>query len=530
MKRKDFLRSTVPAVMIPSLIGGYSIKAHSTGKFLKRLARRAAINGRVLVVIEMNGGNDGLNMVIPVDQYSNLSTARSNVLIDETKALTLNGVTATKLHPAMTGLRDLYNEQKVCVIQNVGYPNPNFSHFRSMDIWKTASDSNVNLVDGWLGRYLNQDYPGYPDNYPNSTHTDPLAIQIGSSVSLSLIGPGANNMAMNISNPDEFYEMTNDIVDPAPNTPAGHELTFIRKVSQQTQEYLSVIKNASALGENKSTKYPASNSRNNLAEQLKIVARLIHGGLKTPLYYVNIGGFDTHAQQVDVADTSKGAHATLLGNLSDAITAFMDDCKLLKIDDKVAGMTFSEFGRRIQSNFSLGTDHGAAAPMFVFGNHVNPGIIGSNPTIPSTVNVKDNLPMEYDFRQVYASVLQQWFELDDETTDKDVMLKNFDNLPVFDEALSVKKSKFKAESGVVLEQNYPNPVKDKSFIQFNTPGGHIDLILYDAMGRKVKSLMQGKVQAGVQDVLFSREGLPAGNYYYQLSYQTTRITKAMVIQ
>ena len=528
MKRSDFIKSTVPAVMIPSLIGGYSFKAHGTGKFLQKLARRAASTGRVLVVIELNGGNDGLNTVIPVDQYSNLSSARSNVLIDETKALALKDVTATKLHPAMTGLRDLYNEDKVCIVQNVGYPNPNFSHFRSMDIWKSASDSNQNLIDGWLGRYLNHEYPNYPDNYPNTSNPDPLAIQIGSSVSLSLIGPGANNMAMNISNPDEFYEMTNDIVDPAPNTPAGHELTFIRKVSQQTQEYLSVIKAASAKGENKSTKYPATG--NTLANQLKIVARLIHGGLQTPLYYVSIGGFDTHAQQVDNADTSKGAHATLLERVSDAIAAFMDDCQLLKIDDRVAGMTFSEFGRRIQSNFSVGTDHGAAAPLFVFGNHVNPGIIGNNPTISSSVSVNDNIPMEYDFRQVYASVLQQWFELDDETTDKDVMLKNFDNLPIFDMSSSVKKASFKSEVGVVLQQNYPNPVKDKTFIQFNTPGGKVELVLYDSMGRKVKTIVQGKVESGTQDILFSRDGLPAGNYYYQLSYQAHRITRAMAIQ
>ena len=527
MKRKDFIKTTVPAVMIPSLIGGYSIKAHGTGKFLKRLARRAAIDGKVLVVIELNGGNDGLNTVIPVDQYSNLSTARSNVLIDENKALALNGVTGTKLHPAMTGIQNLYNDEKVCIIQNVGYPTPNFSHFRSMDIWKSASDSKQNLVDGWLGRFLNHEYPNYPDNYPNATHTDPLAVQIGSSVSLSLIGPGANNMAMNISNPDEFYEMTNDIVDPAPNTPAGHELTFIRKVSQQTQDYLTVIKAASTAGENKSTKYPATG--NSLANQLKIVARLISGGLKTPLYYVSMGGFDTHAQQVDGNDTSIGAHATLLGRVSTAIEAFMDDCKLLKVDDRVAGMTFSEFGRRIQSNFSLGTDHGAAAPMFVFGNSVNPGIIGNNPTISSNVSVRDNLPMEYDFRQIYASVLQQWFELDDDTTDNDVLLKNFDNLPIFDTTSSIHKP-LKIEKGIVLEQNYPNPVTDKTFIQFNTPGGMVDIALYDAMGRKVQTIYSGKAEAGVQDVLFEKGNLKSGNYYYQLSYQANRITKSMLIQ
>jgi uncharacterized protein (DUF1501 family) len=529
MKRIDFLKSTVPAVMIPGLIGGYSLKAHGAGSFLQKLSRRAAINGRVLVVIELNGGNDGLNMVIPVDQYSNLSSARSNVLIDESKTLTLKNTSKTKLHPSMTGLQNLFNDDKVCIIQNVGYASPNFSHFRSTDIWKSASDSDQHIVSGWLGRYLNQEYPGYPDNYPNSTHTDPLAIQIGSSVSLSLIGPGANNMAMNISNPDDFYAMTNDIVDTAPNTPAGHELTFIRKVSQQTQDYLSVIKAASAAGQNKSTKYQSTGRGATLSDQLKIVARLISGGLKTPLYYVSLGGFDTHAQQVDNADTSKGAHADLMTALSSGIEAFMDDCTLLKIDNKVAGMTFSEFGRRIQSNFSLGTDHGAAAPMFVFGNGVNPGIIGNNPTIPTKVTVSDNLPMEYDFRQVYASVLQQWFELDDDTTDNDVLLKNFDNLPVFNTTSSTSKI-LKVEKGIVLEQNYPNPVTDKTFIQFNTPGGRVEILLFDSMGRKIKTIYEGKAEAGVQDILFEKGNLPSGNYYYQLSYQANRLTKSMLIQ
>ena len=456
MKRKEFLKSTIPAIALPSLIGGYSITAKGTSSFLQKIARRSAINGKVLVVIELTGGNDGLNTVIPVDQYSNLSNARSNVLIDENKALALKGSTKTKLHPSMTGLQNLFNDDKVCIIQNVGYPQPNFSHFRSMDIWKTASDSKQYLNNGWLGRYLNHEYPNYPDNYPNSSFPDPIAVQIGSTVSLSLVGPGANNMAMNVTTPEDFYKMTNGYVDPAPNTPAGHELTFIRKVGQQTQAYLEVIEKASKAGENKSNMYPATG--NSLSDQLKIVARLIHGGLKTPLYYVSMGGFDTHAQQVDAGDTTQGSHATLLQRVSDAIAAFMDDCTQLGIDDKVAGMTFSEFGRRIQSNFSVGTDHGAAAPMFVFGNKVNPGIIGDNPVIPDRVSVTDNLPMEYDFRQVYASVLQQWFELDDTTTDNDVLLKNFDNLPVFDLSSSSITKALKTESGVILEQNYPNPV------------------------------------------------------------------------
>ncbi len=527
MKRKEFLQTAVPAVMIPGLISGFGMKAFASNNFLKKLARRAAANGRVFVIIELNGGNDGLNMVIPIDQYSNLSNARNNILIPENKTLSLNGITKTKLHPAMTGIQSLFNDQKVCIIQNVGYPNPNFSHFRSMDIWKTASNSDQVLTDGWLGRYLNHDFPGYPDNYPSTDMPDPLAIQIGSIVSLSLLGPAATNMAMNITNPDNFYNITNSIVDAAPNTPAGHELTFIRKVAQQTKAYLDVVKAASAAGSNASTLYPANG--NGLADQLKIVARLIKGGLKTPLYYVSTGGFDTHSQQVDNIDSTKGLHANLLSEVSVAIAAFMDDCQKLGLEDRVAGMTFSEFGRRIQSNFSLGTDHGAAAPMFVFGKDVNPVIIGNNPSIPSSVTVNDNVPMEYDFRQIYASVLQQWFQLDDTSTDQDVMLQNFDNLPIFKSTLNFQKV-LKSETGVLLGQNYPNPVKDKCFIQLNTPGGKISLVLFDAMGRQIRTIYEGKIDAGEQDILFEKDGLPTGNYYYQLSYQSKRITKNMLIQ
>ncbi len=529
MKRRTFIKSAAPAIMIPSLISGFGVKAFGSNKFLKKLARRAAANGRVFVVIELNGGNDGLNTVIPVDQYSNLSNARGNVLIPENKTLALNGTSKTKLHPAMSGMQTLFNDKKLCIIQNVGYPDPNFSHFRSMDIWKSASNSNQNLTDGWLGRYLNEDYAGYPDNFPTPSMPDPLAVQIGSVVSLSLIGPNATNMAMNVTDPDEFYALTNSIIDPAPNTPSGHELTFIRKVAQQTQTYLSVIKDASAAGSNLSTLYPAANENNELAEALKIVARLIKGGLKTPLYYVGIGGFDTHAQQVDTTDTTKGAHAKLLTNVSKAMHAFVDDCEKLGISDRVAGMTFSEFGRRVQSNFSLGTDHGAAAPLFVFGKNVNPVIIGNNPVINSNTSVNDNVPMEYDFRQVYASVLQQWFQLDDETTDNDVMLQNFDNLPIFKNNLNFLPT-FKAERGLLMAQNYPNPVKDKCFIPINTPGGQISILLYDAMGRKIKNIFEGTMPSGEQDILFNRESLPTGNYYYQMSYKNERITKTMMIQ
>ncbi|MDO8969189.1 MAG: DUF1501 domain-containing protein, partial [Saprospiraceae bacterium] len=194
--------------------------------------------------------------------------------------------------------------------------------------------------------------------------------------------------------------------EPAPNTPYGHELEFIRLVTQQAQMYYDSVVAAAENGQNLGS-YPGGNS---LADQLKIVAQLVSGGLSTPIYIVSIGGFDTHSEQVDgTFGNAEGLHANLLRTVSEAVSAFQNDLKLLGVDDRVAGMTFSEFGRTIGSNGSTGTDHGAAAPLFVFGKNVIPGIIGSNPSIPSIPLTSYDVPMEHDFRSVYASALKDWF-------------------------------------------------------------------------------------------------------------------------
>jgi uncharacterized protein (DUF1501 family) len=181
-------------------------------------------------------------------------------------------------------------------------------------------------------------------------------------------------------------------------------------MSLKTDQYADVIKKAALKITKQSDKYPAA-GKNPLADQLKIVARLIAGGLKTKVYMVNTGSFDTHAKQTDDADKTIGTHANLLKRVSEAVNAFMDDINYLQVGDRVMGMTFSEFGRRIKSNASGGTDHGAAAPVFYFGNKVKSAVIGNNPTIPTNVTVNDNVPMQHDFRSLYASVLQNWFHL-----------------------------------------------------------------------------------------------------------------------
>ncbi|HRG90394.1 MAG TPA: DUF1501 domain-containing protein, partial [Chitinophagales bacterium] len=351
MKRKSFIKRALPVATLPFFINGLSFKAFGRGSAFDDMLRAATQTDRVLVLIQLNGGNDGLNTVIPLDQYSNLSAARGNILINETQVLGLNGTTATGLHPSLSGIRNLYNDQKVAIVQGVSYPNPSFSHFRATDIWLTASDSDETLATGWVGRFLDQEYPGYPTGYPNSTDPDPLALQIGNVVSTALQGPSVN-MGIAITSSTSFYQLTSGTYDPAPNTPAGHELTFIRETSLQTQQYATVIKNAALAQANLSTLYPAAGT-NSLADQLKIVAQLIGGGLQTRVYMVNLNGFDTHNSQVDTGGTHLGEHADLLSKLSEAITAFEDDVTLMGQQDRVIGMTFSEFGRRIKSNASL---------------------------------------------------------------------------------------------------------------------------------------------------------------------------------
>lgn len=426
MKRRDFLKNTITGVVLPSFLNGISLKALAGTPLLHSLGRFMA-EDRVLVLVQLAGGNDGINTVIPFDQFSAYSAARPNIFITEDKALRLNNFDATALNPGMTEMQQLFNNGKLGIIQAVGYPKPNFSHFRATDIWMTGSDSDKILNTGWAGRFLNDSFPNFPANYPNSTMPDPLAIQVGSVVSTTFQGP-AITMGLAISNPSSFYNLIEGKVNVDSNSRWGEQLDYIELMSMKTDQYAGVIKNAALKIKQQSDKYPAP-GKNPLADQLKIVARLVAGGLKTKIYMVSIGGFDTHAKQTET-DTSTGTHTKLLQRVSEAINAFMDDLQYLQIDNKVMGMTFSEFGRRIKSNASGGTDHGAAAPVFYFGHAIKSGVIGTNPVIPENANVNDNVPMQSDFRSVYASVLQNWFSLSAQDV-QTILSGNFSTLPMF---------------------------------------------------------------------------------------------------
>jgi len=519
MKRRNFLRNTIPAaVTLPGLLNGFSFTAYgSQDNALAALFRETFTDtDHVFVLIQLAGGNDGLNMVIPLDVYANYYNARTNVAIPQSKVLRLDGTDRTGFHPAMTALQNMYNEGKVSVVQSVGYENPNFSHFRATDIWNSG-DTTENRRDrvktGWMGRYLETEYPGYPDAYPDDDMPDPLAIQISNVPTLTVQGP-VYSMGLSITDPERIYTFANPFSDyPLDSVPANKELRFLRVVSEKTKIYSDIIRTAYRRAATMAT-YP---TENNLADQLKIVARLIKGGLKTRVYTVTIGGFDTHKKQVNASDTTTGNHAQLMKNISSGIAAFQQDLEAMDLDDRVLGMTFSEFGRRIKSNASLGTDHGAAAPLILFGKHAKKGILGNSPDIPADIQVVNNIPFQYDFRSVYSSVLEQWFCVKQPALNT-IMLKNYQSLPLITGPCGVPNTPDDTnnQSEQLLLKMWPNPYAINATIQFSTKGGHTLIQQIDALGRVVKVLTNQEYVAGTYNIDIYNDGLASGVYFIRL--------------
>lgn len=527
MKRRDFIQKLSPVLAAPFIIGGLPGTAYGRNMMSNDLATTLAATDRILVLIQLTGGNDGLNTVISLDQYSAYSSLRSNIMIAEQSVLKLTDKTG--LHPAMTGIKSLFDNGQAVVIQGVTYPNSNFSHFRSTDIFMSGSDSNQYLVSGWAGRFLGEVYPNYPIGYPNSSAPDPLAIQIGASSSLALQGAG-QSMGIALQDPNAFYTLVNGtgttgFEDP-PNTKFGKDLKYIREIQIESFAYSKQIKDAASKASNKAT-YPTGNS---LADQLKIVARLIGGGLQTRIYSVTLSGFDTHSAQVTASDTTKGNHATLLQKLSEAVTAFLDDCRQLGAEDKVLAMTFSEFGRRVASNASAGTDHGTAAPMFIFGKYVRPGIVGINPDMNNLD--RGNLKMQYDFRQVYTSVLAQWFGAQQPALSA-VMLKEFQQLPVINvPTTSARDTLTDVPLGFRLYENYPNPVTSITSISYDVPfASAVSLSLTDLRGRVLQDLLDNQMtqDAGHYTLRVDASYLPEGTYFFRFRAGNFTATQPMMV-
>ena len=511
MNRSDFLRQLGLLTGGVALgVQGMPVRAYAHNPLMLDMA---GTNGNILVLVQLGGGNDGLNTVVPFENDIYYQK-RPAIAIPKDKVLKLTDQMG--LNPVMTAFQELYGNGQLSIVQNVGYQSPNRSHFRSMDIWLSGSDATVYKDEGWVGRYLAQKFPAYPITLPEQ----PLAVQLGSVESM-LLQSQAGSMGTVFDNPDAFYQLvkgTSADTEAIPNTVAGEELKFLKQIAAQSIQYSDVIKQKADIGKNAVT-YPNTN----LGKQLAIVAELIAGGLTTPMYLTTMGGFDTHANQVTAGNTVSGQHATLLKTVADAVLAFTKDLAKQNLGDRVTVMTFSEFGRRVNQNGTTGTDHGTAAPLFVVGKTVRGGIIGTTPDLKDLDSGGD-LKFKNDFRQVYASVLRDHLGVDAATT-QGILGRSFETLPIFRQtpALVVKEGTF------ALGQNAPNPFADSTEIQFTlNQTENARLIMYDLQGRELAVLREGRLDAGNYVVPVSGFGMSAGHYLYSLQTDTGRAVKRMV--
>ena len=390
MERRTFLRRTFAT----SGLVAYGLSAPT---FLARTAQAAAFadapgaRDTILVVVQLTGGNDGLNTVVPFKdpEYAKLRP---------TLKLPVAGIKKLDdqvgLHPAMTGLAGLLQDQALCVVQGVGYPNPSQSHFRSMDIWQAAS-LNETLSEGWIGKAL-KGMPARPAFHVAANNEGaPLALA-GAPVRV----PSINTL--------EDFQLRTTAASGMDRQAQRSLIEGVARMSNEQPGLLDFVKRTAVntydsskrlqeIGKNYQPKFPYPQT--GLATRLKLAAQLIDAGIGARIFYVSIDGFDTHASQLE-------SHANLLREVSDAMTAFYKDMVARGHKDRVLMMTFSEFGRRARENGSKGTDHGSAAPVLLVGGRVKAGVVGAHPSLSKLE--MGNLQHHTDFRQVYAAILDGW--------------------------------------------------------------------------------------------------------------------------
>ncbi len=335
-----------------------------------------------VVFVQLNGGNDGLNTFIPFEDalYYNLRPA-----IALSKTEVLNSAQGMAFHPALKGFANMQQSGDLSVVQNVGYPNPVRSHFRSQEIWQTAPTNQEYLNDGWLGRYL---------DLQCKEHQPTAGINIDNIDNLALKGDEPNSIT--VKDPSRFK--TKNIAESDDQLSENPQLDFVRKVANSVVEGSDDIQKALAKSTTSDVIYP----KTGLAKNLEWISKLIKGNLNSKVYYTSLGGFDTHDNQLPI-------HKNKLTDLNDAVFSFYEDLKKSQQLQNVTIVVFSEFGRRVKDN-GRGTDHGTAAPMFIIGGNNRGKIIGNNPNLSDLEN--GDLKHEIDFRSVYASLLQNKLNFD----------------------------------------------------------------------------------------------------------------------
>jgi uncharacterized protein (DUF1501 family) len=407
--RRQFLLAGLGAAAVPML----------TRLTWARAARSlaGARDGRILVIVELGGGNDGLNTVVPFGDERYVD-ARPTLKIAPSELLTLSD--GLGLRKELVGLKQRFDRGQFALVQGVGYPKPDRSHFRSTDIWHTASLEPESARTGWIGRLCECEGVGGAQRTP--------ALMIGSErVPLLLVGDQAT--APQVDDVARFHLPTGPedagaaarraalvrLAGDAAAGPASDDvLGFLKGAARSTQANVLQIEAATQRSRS-AVAYPDSA----LAQELRLAAQLIAGGFDCTAYFVRHSGYDTHAFQAE-------AHALLLRELGGALTAFLADVEAARVLDRIVVLVYSEFGRRFAENGSKGTDHGAAAPVFVLGGGVKGGLVGAHPSLADLDEEKD-VKFTTDFRRIYATLLQEWLGV----APKPVLGADFAKLPLF---------------------------------------------------------------------------------------------------
>ena len=537
MKRRDFMRLSGLGAAGAFLLNGFPASSMSYDALFKSF-NCELFEDRTLVLIQLKGGNDGLNTIIPIDQYDQYVNIRPDIHISDTGSNGFINLDSTLplfdqigLHPSLLGFKSLYDAGKMNVIQAVSYPNQNRSHFRSTDLYMTGEDGNAGLSasnEGWMYRFLTSKYN--QDNFQ-----DPLGLQLGSKKpSVGFHTEGEHQVSINISgqDPQGFYSLIsgigNEFLTNVPNSHYGANLDHIMGVELGMNIYAQRITDVFNSGTNSvNVTYPDTD----LANQLKTVARLISGGSKTKIFLVELSGFDTHNNQIDLGQSHLGKHADLLTELSEAVVAFQADMEGLGKSDDVVAATFSEFGRKAVQNGSYGTDHGTLAPMFVFGSNITAGVSGTNVDL-STIQNDQLTGYQHDYRQVFSTLIQDWLGGTDyciQSSFPTYASTIPSMLPIIDQAVpdGCLNDVLNVQTISELELSVaPNPARDVTYIQ--TKYVIDEVIVLNANGQQV--LRQDSFDANDHSHRIELDDLSTGNYFVKiLSSSFGQVQKKIIV-
>ncbi|MEM6287221.1 MAG: DUF1501 domain-containing protein [Bacteroidota bacterium] len=506
--RRDFLvRSGLAAAGAAVLLGGSPAHAAVAGA-----ARRPGLHGalrglntdRVLVLVQLAGGNDGLNTVVPVrndvyyDQRPGLSIARGDTIpLDSDYGL----------HTSLSPLESMWGDGHMSIVHSVGYQNQSLSHFDGIDVWATAREDGGQT--GWSA--------GAARALGDLDDAVPPSVQVGGSFPL-LMTSSEGVEGMTLSNPAllEQIVLSGELYPTAdlPDSPFGRQLSFLRGVANDANLYVSTMRDA-AEGVTNEAEYPDTKFGSSMAA----VARLIKGGLDTRVYLVKLGGFDTHANQI-------ARHTELLDTLGASLAAFYADLGASGDDDRTLTMTFSEFGRRVAQNGSSGTDHGTAAPLFLFGPSVAGGFHGAGPDL-TDLDQTGNLPVSTDFREVYATVLGGWLGLD-EATAATLLGGSYAPLDLLGQATSTPTAP--DPLAIDLAPPAPNPVRSVSTVRFSLSApADTEVAVFDTAGRRVAVIASGPHARGVHTARLDASGFASGTYLVRMRTEGASRTQTLSV-